>query len=332
MGPVGLCQSDPVAVNPALLVYQYERHASDQLIKVIRHVGTEEGHQPGLVTAQVIVARGNHVANIVAVEAGDDSAASTGPQEILDSQRQLAAEVTWGRDPYRIVEAKHLQKAVAFRRHEPSRQPGPKADAVAQAHVERRHRNVEANHAEGDRIRQQGLGQSFHEHPRQGLPHLLGASQTPYWRNRRLAADSAGEKHRHAAGRLLDRSLPIPWVIGAEFHHVAAEHGRVSPVHTQHGNLASVLLHYGIAEFRIDLPQPAYQTVADELRRREAALPELRRLEITQGVARRRHNAIGKPNPRLRLKATGKSFRHFALAPGTQARMRMGRTQVNLLP
>src|ERR1035438_1780125 len=98
MGPVGLCQSDPVAVNPASLVHQCERHASDQLIKVIRHVWTEKGHQPGFVTAQVIVARGNYVANIVAVEAGDDSAAFTGPQEILDSQRQLAAEVTWGRD------------------------------------------------------------------------------------------------------------------------------------------------------------------------------------------------------------------------------------------
>src|ERR1035441_5582091 len=78
------------------------------------------------------------------------------------------------------------------------------------------------------------------------------------------------------------------------------------------------------------LSQRANQAVADELGRRETAMAELRRLEIAYGVAHRRHNAIGKPNPHLRLKTTGKGFLHHALSPGAQARMRVSRTQVNL--
>ena len=111
-----------------------------------------------------------------------------------------------------------------------------------------------------------GLWQLFDQHPRQGLPHLLGARQTSCTRHRRVAAHSAGEKHRHAAGGLLDRPFPAARVIGAEFHHIAPENGCVGPENTQHRELAGVLLHHGIAEFGVDLPQSAHQPVPDELR------------------------------------------------------------------
>ena len=119
-------------------------------------------------------------------------------------------------------------------------------------------------------------GSCVDQHSRQGLPHLLGARQTASARHRRVAAHSAGEKHRHAARGLLDRPLPASRVIGAEFHHVARENGCVGPVNPQHRELAGVLLHHGIAEFGVHLPQPAHQTVPDELRRREVAMPKPR--------------------------------------------------------
>src|SRR5436309_2190681 len=93
------------------LFYQLQRHRADEFVKIIRHIWPEERHHPRLITAQMIITRTNNIANVVSVEAGYDCVGTARAQEILDPQRQLAAEITRRGNPDRVVETEHLDEA-----------------------------------------------------------------------------------------------------------------------------------------------------------------------------------------------------------------------------
>ena len=85
-------------------------HRPDHFIKILRHIRSKERHQPRLVSVQMIVARGNHVADIIPVETCDHNAAASDPEEIFYAQRQLAAKIARSRNPDRVVEAKRSEE------------------------------------------------------------------------------------------------------------------------------------------------------------------------------------------------------------------------------
>src|SRR5437879_2547458 len=92
----------------SLFAYDFQRHRSDQFVEIIGHVRSEKGHEPRLVTVQVIIPGENHVADVIAVEAGDARTEAVRVKGILDAERQFAAEIARSRYPNGVGQAEDL--------------------------------------------------------------------------------------------------------------------------------------------------------------------------------------------------------------------------------
>lgn len=71
-------------------------HATDEILEVIGDRGAEEGHGARLVGIEVIVATGDDVAEVVAVETGDDPVGPERFEVVFDGESELAAEIARG--------------------------------------------------------------------------------------------------------------------------------------------------------------------------------------------------------------------------------------------
>ena len=76
----------------------------------MRDAGAVEGHDTGFVAGEVVVAGGDDVADVVAVEAGDDGVEAALAGLGFEVEGEFAAEIAGGGNPDGAAEAKGLRK------------------------------------------------------------------------------------------------------------------------------------------------------------------------------------------------------------------------------